>query len=113
MLDSDLAKLYDVETKQINRAVSRNKDRFPENFLFKLTDLKYESLRSQFVTLDEDSLVSITSKYADNFLRCQSGTSKFSQGGRRYLPYVFTEQGVSMLSGVLRSKTAIQVSVIP
>jgi hypothetical protein len=88
MLDSDLAGLYGVETKQLNRAVKRNPDRFPADFMFQLT---------------EDETV---------FLRCQSGTSKIERGGRRYLPYVFTEQGVAMLSSVLNSSRAIQVNIL-
>lgn len=86
MLDSDLAMLYQVETKVFNQAVKRNIERFPENFRFQLTSEEYFSLRSQFVT------------------------SK-GKGGRRYLPYVFTEQGIAMLSAVLRSDVAIQVSI--
>jgi len=80
MLDRDLAELYCVPTKQLNRAVKRNVDRFPEDFTFQLTE-------------NEAAL-----------LRCQTGTSKTERGGRRYLPYVFTEQGVAMLSSVLKSK---------
>ncbi len=85
MLDSDLAKLYDVEVRVLNQAVKRNKERFHEDFMFQLTDEEYENLKSQIVTS--------------------------SWGGRRYLPYAFTEQGVAMLSAVLRSKTAIDVSI--
>jgi len=87
MLDKDLAVLYGVETKVFNQAVKRNIDRFPSNFRFQLTEDEHEDLRSQFVT------------------------SSPQHGGRRYLPYVFTEQGVSMLSSVLKSKTAIEVSI--
>ena len=87
MLDSDLAILYQVETKTFNQAVKRNIERFPENFRFQLKKEEYDSLRSQFVT------------------------SKEGRGGRRYLPYVFTEQGIAMLSAVLRSEIAIQVSI--
>jgi len=86
MLDSDLADLYGVETKALVRAVKRNIDRFPDDFMFQLT-------KSEF----------------DVFLRCQNGTS--SWGGRRYLPYAFTEQGIAMLSSVLRSKRAVQVNI--
>ncbi len=88
MLDSDLAKLYGVETKRLLEQVRRNKERFPEEFMFQLTKEEYESLRSQFATL-------------------KSGRGKH----KKYLPYVFTEQGVAMLSAVLRSKTAIDVSI--
>jgi phage regulator Rha-like protein len=87
MFDKDLAALYGVETKQLNRAVKRNADRFPNDFMFQLMD-------------DEAA-----------FLRCQTGTSKTERGGRRYFPYVFTEQGVAMLSSVLRSKRAVQVNI--
>jgi hypothetical protein len=85
MLDADLAELYGVDTKALNRAFRRNRDRFPEDFVFQLTENEYEDLR------------------------CQIGTSRW--GGRRYLPYAFTEQGVAMLSGVLHSRRAIQVNV--
>ncbi len=89
MLDRDLAELYQVETKQLNKAVNRNLKRFPERFRFQLTQYEY-----------------------DDILRFQNGTSSFKQhGGRRYLPYVFTEQGVSMLSAILRSDIAIEVSI--
>jgi len=88
MLDSDLARLYGVETKVFNQAVSRNVKRFPERYRFQLTSEEYESLRSQIVT-----------------------SNKSGRGGRRYLPYVFTEQGVSMLASVLRSDIAIEVSM--
>ena len=87
MIDADLAKLYGVETKQLNKAVNRNLERFPERFRFQLTQKEYDDLRFQ------------------------NGTSSSEHGGRRYLPYVFTEQGVSMLSTVLRSKIAIDVSI--
>jgi hypothetical protein len=87
MLDSDLAEMYDVETKVLNQAVKRNLDRFPNEFRFQLTKDELDNLRSQIVT------------------------SSLSHGGRRGLPYVFTEQGVSMLSAVLRSNTAIKVSI--
>lgn len=86
MLDSDLASLYQVETKVFNQAVKRNIARFPSAFHFQLTNEEFESLRSQIVTSN-------------------------GSGGRRYLPYVFTEQGIAMLSAVLRSDIAIQVSI--
>lgn len=89
MLDTDLARLYEVETKNLNRAAARNADRFPEDFRFQLT------------------------KEEDESLRCQIGTSKTveGRGGRRYLPYAYTEQGIAMLSGVLRSEAAVQTSI--
>jgi hypothetical protein len=86
MLDSDLANLYGVETKIFNQAVVRNIKRFPDYFRFQLTQEEYASLRSQIVTSSR-------------------------HGGRRYLPYAFTEQGVAMLSAVLRSETAVQTSI--
>lgn len=87
MLDSDLAALYRVATKNLNRAVKRNRNRFPTDFMFRLSA---KELRK---------------------LRFQSGTSKTAQGGRRYSPYAFTEQGVAMLSSVLRSSRAVQVNI--
>ena len=101
MLDSDLAKLYGVETKILNRAVKRNLERFPDKFMFRLENDEWENLRFQFGTSNEK----------DNSLRYQNGTSKTRRGGRRYLPYAFTEQGVAMLSAVLRSETAVKVSI--
>lgn len=101
MLDEDLAVLFNVETKVFNQAVKRNIERFPEKFRFQLSESEYENLRSQFVT---SSL--------DNSLRSQIVTLESQRGKhRKYLPYVFTEQGVSMLSAVLRSQTAIEVSI--
>ena len=90
MFDMDLAALYGVETKALNRAVKRNLDRFPADFMFQLSSNEHEE-----------------------FLRCQIGTSKIedARGGRRYRPYVFTEQGVAMLSSVLSSPLAVQVNI--
>jgi len=85
MLDSDLAELYGVETKVLNQAVKRNAGRFPEDFMFQLTKVELENLKSQIVTS--------------------------SWGGARKLPFAFTEQGVSMPSGVLNSETAIRVHI--
>ena len=94
MLDSDVARLYHYETKKLNQAVKRNIDRFPERFCFKLTKSEFEILRSQFVT----------SKLT-NYEKVEK------RGGRRELPYVFTEQGIAMLSGILKSEIAVQVSI--
>jgi hypothetical protein len=85
MADWDLAELYGIEVKRLIEAVKRNRKRFPSDFMFQLTNTEYESLRSQFAT------------------------SK--RGGRRYLPYVFTEQGVSMLSSILNSDRAVEVNI--
>ena len=87
MLDADLARLYGVETKNLNKGVKRNASRFPGDFMFQLSSKETQ------------------------FLRFQIGTSKGVQGGRRYAPYAFTEQGIAMLSSVLRSARAVQVNV--
>lgn len=100
MLDRDLAELYGTETKFLNLAVKRNLKRFPKDFMFQLTKEEFDSLRSQIVTLDDPT----------NSLRLQSATSK-GRGGTRYLPYVFTEQGVAMLSGILTTDRAIQMNI--
>ena len=85
MLDEDLAKIYQVETRVINQAVKRNIDRFPSEFMFQLTQVEFDNLKSQFVTS--------------------------SWGGRRKLPFVFTEHGIIMLSSVLNSKIATQLNI--
>lgn len=87
MLDSDLAEMYETQTKYVNRAVHRNQSRFPKAFAFELTEVEWHNLKFQF------------------------GTSSLQHGGRRKLPTVFTEQGVSMLSAVLKTEIAIQVSI--
>jgi ORF6N domain len=87
MLDADLAMLYGVTTKALNQAIARNRDRFPGDFAFRLQREEFDRLRSQIVT------------------------SKKARGGRRYLPYAFTEQGVAMLSSVLRSARAVEVNI--
>jgi hypothetical protein len=100
MLDKDLAALYETETKALNLAVKRNLKRFPRDFMFQLTREEYESLRFQIET----------SKNGDT-MRLQIETSKGGRGGTRYLPYVFTEQGVAMLSGILHSDKAISMNI--
>jgi hypothetical protein len=85
MIDYDLADMYEIETKALNQAVKRNLDRFPDDFMFQITEEEFNNLRSQIVTS--------------------------SWGGKRYLPYAFTEQGVAMLSSVLKSKKAVQVNI--
>jgi hypothetical protein len=87
ILDNDIAALYGVETFVVNRAVTRNRDRFPDDFMFQLTSEEAKALRFQI------------------------GISKPKRGGCRYVPYVFTEQGVAMLSSVLRSERAVQVNI--
>ena len=108
MLDTDLAELYRVETKVFNQSVKRNRDRFPSNFMFQLTDEEFRNLRSQIVTSSPRSqIVTLDDKDSS---RSHFAISK-EHGGRRYLPYVFTEHGVSMLSAVLRSQMAIEISI--
>lgn len=87
MLDEDLSKLYGIETRLLTRAVRRNREQFPQDFMFELTHQEVAQLRSQF------------------------GISKAGRGGRRFVPMVFTEQGVAMLSSVLRSPQATQVNI--
>ena len=94
MIDSDLAELYKVPTKRLNEQVKRNIGRFPNDFMFQLSSYELENLRSQFATTKL------------NFIE-----SNNEYGGRRYLPYVFTEQGVAALSGILKSKTAIEINL--
>ncbi|MDI6737813.1 MAG: ORF6N domain-containing protein [Nanoarchaeota archaeon] len=106
MLDSDLAELYNVETKRLNEQVRRNISRFPQEFMFQLTDTEFYSLRSQFATLNKEG-----TQERLNTLRSQIATSKETRGGRQYLPYAFTEQGVAMLSGVLKSDIAVRMSI--
>ena len=89
MLDSDLAWLFDYETKNLNRQVQRNIKRFPDNYCFQITEEEYKNLRCQ----------NVTSSLDDNY------------GGRRYMPYVFTEYGITMLAGVLKSDNAIKMSL--
>ena len=114
MLDSDLAELYGVETKNLNRAVNRNSDRFPQNFMFQLSEEEHQNLKSQFATSSlSDSLRFQNGTLDDEeSLRSQFVTLENSRGKhRKYLPYVFTEQGVAMLSAVLRSQSAVQMSI--
>lgn len=94
MLDSDVAMLYHYETKNVNKAVKRNIDRFPEEFCFQLTENEFETLRLQIGTSKRNLK-----------------TNDELRGGRRYLPYVFTEQGIAMLAGVLKNDIAVKVSI--
>ena len=111
MLDSDVAMLYHYETKKINQAVKRNIERFPEKFCFQLTEEEFSSLRSQIVTLNKTT---VQDNFEDSPLRSQFATLNENTGRgkhRKYLPYVFTEQGIAMLSGLLKNDIAIQVSI--
>src|SRR5438874_1846933 len=105
MLDYNLAALYGVPTKSLNLAVKRNAARFPNDFMFQLTRAEAEGLRLQIGTSNEPAALGIPG------LRFHFETSKSRRGGRRYLPYVFTEQGVAMLSSVLNSERAVLVNV--
>jgi len=111
MLDRDLAVLYEVEVKRLNEAVKRNIGRFPEDFMFQLTDDEWDRLRSQIVISKGLRSQFATSNDESDSLRSQFATSKSNRGGRRYAPYVFTEQGVSMLSSVISSGRAIEVNI--
>ena len=106
MVDFDLAGLYGVATRELNQQVTRNKARFPKDFMFRLTKEEAEILRSHFAISNLRSQFVISRSN----LRSQIATSK-SHGGRRYLPYAFTEQGVAMLSSVLNSEQAIEVNI--
>ncbi len=105
MLDSDVAMLYHYQTKRINEAVKRNKERFPENFCFQLTTEEIENIKMPNVVLNL--------KNENNW--SQFATSSKSENikhrGKKYLPYVFTEQGIAMLSGLLKNDIAVQVSI--
>ena len=103
MLDSDLASIYGVETKALNRAVKRNRDRFPKDFVFQLTENEWKNLRYQTGTA--------SSSREHQSLRYQIGTSSSGHGGRRNRPYVFTEHGAIMAANVLNSRRAVQMSV--
>ena len=96
MLDSDLAMLYGVEVKNLNRAVKHNIDRFPDDFMFQLTEDEFNSLRCKICTLNTIP---------------QKATANLRGKHRKYLPYVFTEHGILMLSSVLNSKKAIEVNI--
>ena len=114
MLDSDLAMLYGVETKRLNEQVKRNLNRFPEDFMFQLTQDEAVRSRSQIATLNDEGMLLrsqfATSNEKDNPLRPQFVTSN-GRGGNRYLPYAFTRNGIAMLSSVLRSDTAVEVNI--
>jgi hypothetical protein len=101
MLDADLAMLYGVEARSLNQAVARNRQRFPADFMFQLSDVEYENIRSQFVTTSGGKKRESS----------QTVMSSRKHRGRRYRPYAFTEQGVAMLSSVLRSPRAVQVNI--
>ena len=94
LLDADLALLYGVSVGRLNESVKRNRHRFPDDFMFQLSDAEFQSLKAQVGNL-----------------KSQFAISSFAWGGRRHPPYAFTEQGVAMLSSVLRSKRAVEVNI--
>lgn len=112
MLSTDLAKLYGIEAKVLIQAVKRNKERFPDDFMFQLTKQEYEILRSQFVTLN-NKIEQKSEEMALNKGRTRSQfvTLKGKGSNIKYLPHAFTEQGVAMLSSILRSGRAISVNI--
>lgn len=116
MLDRDLAELYGVEVKRLNEAVKRNKERFPADFMFQITQEEWDILRSQFAISnndEEDSLRSqiVISNEENDILRSQNATAKKDLSKVRFLPFVFTEHGILMLSNVLNSTKAVSVSI--
>lgn len=124
MLDSDLSELYGITVSALNQAVKRNMDRFPEDFMFQLTPKEFEILKSQFVisSLDNSSDLPVNTSNNENLLRSQFVTSSLNKqedilrsqfvtanpewSKKRFAPYAFTEQGVAMLSGVLKSESS-------
>ena len=102
ILDADLAMLYGVEARALNQAVKRNRSRFPADFMFQLSHAESEFLRSQIVTLDTQGKGTNSSQFV---------MSSRKHRGRAYRPYAFTEQGVAMLSSVLRSQRAVEVNI--
>ena len=114
LLDSDLAILYGVETKRLNQQVKRNIERFPEDFMFQLTQEEVTCSRSQIATLNERTNLRsqiVTLNTENHSLRSQNATLNKRGQNVKYLPYAFTENGIAMLSSVLRSPIAIQVNI--
>ena len=105
MFDADLAVLYGVKARVLNQAVARNRQRFPPDFMFQISKDEFACLRSQTVISDPKA------SQPNSALRSQCVTSNKRRGGRRYRPYAFTEQGVAMLSSVLRSPRAVEVNI--
>ena len=105
ILDSDVARLYNYQTKRVNETVSRNKERFPENFCFQLTEEEVKNLKRQPTILNSDQ----ENNWSQFATSSKNGNSKHR--GKKYVPYVFTEQGIAMLSGLLKNDIAVQVSI--
>ena len=107
MLDFDLADLYEVETRRLNEQVKRNIDRFPEDFMFRLTSKEWQNMRSQFVISSSQN----THSQSIVTMMSQNATSSQSKRQLRLLPYAFTEHGVTMLATILKSERAIKMSI--
>ncbi len=105
MLDSDVAALYHYQTKRINETVSRNKERFPENFCFQLTEEETEKLKM------ESTILNLVQANNWSQIATSSKNENSKHRGKKYVPYVFTEQGIAMLSGLLKNDIAVQVSI--
>jgi L-lactate utilization protein LutC len=110
MLDADLAIIYDVSTKQLNQAIKRNQERFPDDFMFRLTDEEWEHLKSQFVTSSQN-IDEATIEGEDKNEVTEADFKKVNWGGRRFAPYAFTEHGAIMLSSILRSERAVSAGI--
>jgi len=113
ILDSHLADLYQVEVKMLNRAAKRNLDRFPQEFMFQLTEDEFQSVKVSMEDLENEHPLrfQIGTLKKDLDLKSQNGNLNKRGQHRKYLPYAFTEQGVAMLSAVLRSETAVKTSI--
>lgn len=105
MLDSDVARLYNYQTKRVNETVSRNKERFPENFCFRLTEEEVKNLKRQTANLN------LGQENNWSQIATSSKNENSKHRGKKYVPYVFTEQGIAMLSGLLKNDIAVQVSI--
>ena len=105
MLDSDVARLYNYQTKRVNETVSRNKERFPENFCFRLTEEEVKNLKRQ------TAILNLGQEKNWSQIATSSKNENSKHRGKKYVPYVFTEQGIAMLSGLLKNDIAVQVSI--
>ena len=105
MLDSDVARLYNYQTKRVNETVSRNKERFPENFCFQLTEEEVKNLKRQ------TAILNLGQENNWSQIATSSKNENSKHRGKKYVPYVFTEQGIAMLSGLLKNDIAVQVSI--
>ena len=107
MLDFDIAALYEVETKVLNQAVKRNADRFPDDFMFRLSLKEWQAMRSQFVTASSEDI----EIQRDKTMRSQIATASQSKRNTGVTPYAFTEHGITMLASVLKSERAVQMNI--